>query len=106
VSFAEKLLYCNSCKKNFIFSIEEQEFHSYQGYPNDPAFCPSCRRSRKSRTVTNVEENANSRLQMYPVVCTQCRRTIRVPFQPRQGKPVVCSDCQMKIKASKSMRSY
>ncbi len=48
MSFAQKLLYCNNCKKNFIFTIEEQERRSSQGYPNDPLTCPTCRRARKT----------------------------------------------------------
>jgi hypothetical protein len=48
MSFAEKILDCVNCKKHFTFSIKEQEFRSYRGYPNEPANCPSCRQARKT----------------------------------------------------------
>jgi hypothetical protein len=57
MSFAQKLLYCNNCKKNFIFTIEEQERRSSQGYPNDPLTCPTCRRARK--TYSSKQTNAD-----------------------------------------------
>ena len=47
MSFAEKLLYCIDCKKSFTFTVEEQEFHSNQGFPNNPERCRPCRKARK-----------------------------------------------------------
>jgi hypothetical protein len=48
MSFAEKLLYCIDCKKSFTFTVEEQEFHSNRGFPNNPERCRPCRKARKS----------------------------------------------------------
>jgi hypothetical protein len=59
MSFAEKLLYCIDCKKPFTFTIEEQEFHSLRGFPNDPARCPACRKGRKTYRPSN-EDNARA----------------------------------------------
>ena len=53
MSFAEKLLYCIDCKKSFTFTIEEQEFHSNRGFPNDPERCPPCRKARKTYSPSN-----------------------------------------------------
>jgi CxxC-x17-CxxC domain-containing protein len=107
VSFAEKKLYCNNCKNNFVFTVEEQEFRSSRGYPNDPAYCLLCRQARKNKVSahTNADEDSNSRWQMFPVACTQCGKSVRVPFQPRPGKPVYCSDCQIKIRTVRSNQS-
>ncbi|MBN1190282.1 MAG: zinc-ribbon domain containing protein [Dehalococcoidales bacterium] len=103
MSFTEKLLYCNNCKKSFTFTVEEQQYRSSQGYPNDPINCPTCRRARNNRAFThaNEDEDCNSRRQMFPVVCTQCGKAVRVPFQPRPGKPVYCSNCQMKTRVGR-----
>jgi len=47
MSFVEKLLYCIDCKKSFTYTVEEQEFHSNRGFPNEPERCPPCRKARK-----------------------------------------------------------
>jgi hypothetical protein len=51
MSFAEKLLNCVNCKKNFTFTVEEQEFHSSRGFPNDPGLCRPCRQARKTSST-------------------------------------------------------
>jgi hypothetical protein len=53
MSFAEKILYCVNCKKHFTFTVEEQEFRSYRGFPNEPVRCPSCRQARKTYSPSN-----------------------------------------------------
>jgi CxxC-x17-CxxC domain-containing protein len=100
MSFAEKLLQCNNCKKNFTFTVESQQNRSSQGYPNDPVMCPACRRARKtySSKETSTDGVFNPNRQMFPVTCTQCGKAVRVPFQPHPGKPVYCSECQMKTR--------
>ena len=103
MSFTEKLLRCNNCKKDFAFTVASQEFRSSQGYPNDPANCPACRRARKtvSSKQMNADGDLNSDRQMFPVNCTQCGKAIRVPFQPHPGKPLYCGACQMKTRVSR-----
>lgn len=51
MSFAEKVLHCVNCKKIFTFTIEEQEFRSGRGFPNEPERCLSCRQARKTRPL-------------------------------------------------------
>jgi hypothetical protein len=51
MSFAEKLLYCINCKKNFTFTVKEQESRSSRGYPNDPWRCLPCRQARKPQST-------------------------------------------------------
>jgi hypothetical protein len=50
MSFAEKSLGCIDCKKVFTFSVEEQEFRSYRGFPNEPVRCAPCRIARKNHS--------------------------------------------------------
>jgi hypothetical protein len=49
MSFAEVTLNCNSCSKNFIFTVIEHDLRASKGYPNEPLLCPSCRQARNSR---------------------------------------------------------
>jgi CxxC-x17-CxxC domain-containing protein len=103
MSFAEKLLHCYTCKKSFTFKVADQEFRHSQGYPNDPVNCPACRKARKtfSSKLENGDGDSKSNRQMFPVTCTLCRRAVRVPFEPRPGKPVYCVDCQMKTRVGR-----
>jgi hypothetical protein len=59
MGFAEKLLYCIDCKKRFTFTVEEQEFHSNRGFPNDPSRCTPCRKARKNHIPSN-EDNVRT----------------------------------------------
>jgi hypothetical protein len=61
MSFTEKFLKCINCKKDFTFTVEEQEFRSFRGFPNEPERCAPCRKARKpssslieNSTRTNV----------------------------------------------------
>jgi CxxC-x17-CxxC domain-containing protein len=103
MSFAQKLLHCNNCKKSFTFTVENQELRSSQGYPNDPVNCPSCRRARRpfSSKLENGNGDSRPNRQMFPVTCTLCRKAVRVPFEPRPGKPIYCIDCQMKTRVGR-----
>lgn len=59
MSFAEKTLGCIDCKKPFTFTIEEQEFRSNRGFPNEPVRCPACRQARKTHS-TLIDNNSSS----------------------------------------------
>jgi CxxC-x17-CxxC domain-containing protein len=103
LSFNEKLLRCNTCKKDFTFTVSDQEYRSSQGYPNDPASCPTCRRARKTygSKTANADGDFNPNQRMFPVTCTQCGKAVRVTFQPRSGQSVSCVECQMKTRSSR-----
>jgi hypothetical protein len=62
MSFAEKLLDCVECKKHFTFTIEEQEFRSNRGFPNEPVRCPPCRVARKNHSPL-IENNTRTTAQ-------------------------------------------
>lgn len=87
MQFTEKTLYCHNCKKPFVFMVEAQEYRSFEGYPNEPTNCFTCRRAGKTMISDKAEvrEEYNSSRQMYPVTCTQCGKAVRVPFQPHSG---------------------
>jgi CxxC-x17-CxxC domain-containing protein len=103
MAYTDKLLQCIDCHKTFTFSIAEQEFHASRGFPNMPNRCPPCRQTKKSRNTQdeNASEDFDSRKQRFPVVCSSCGKSTRVPFEPRHNEPVYCSDCYVKIRAGK-----
>jgi CxxC-x17-CxxC domain-containing protein len=103
MSFAVKSLQCVDCKKDFIFSIEEQQLHASHGFVNAPGRCPPCRQTKKSGRIQNEDasEDYNTRRPMFAVTCAQCGKATRVPFQPRQDKSVYCSDCYIKSRVGK-----
>jgi CxxC-x17-CxxC domain-containing protein len=105
MGFAEKLLYCIECKKSFIFTVEEQEYHASLGFPNEPGRCLSCRRARKVGIANkkNTDEDHNLRQTVFPVTCTQCGKATHVRFQPDKGEPVYCSNCYIRTQKGKSL---
>jgi hypothetical protein len=48
MSLTEKVLKCINCRKQFTFTVAQQEFQISRGYPNNPGLCPACRRARKT----------------------------------------------------------
>ena len=59
MSFKDKTLHCIECKKDYIYTIANQEFQISKGYPNDPVRCPACRRARKNPN-TQYEDGART----------------------------------------------
>lgn len=81
---------CVQCKEIFIFAEKEQQIF-YQRNLAQPQRCPKCR----SKKVA-MSENAPTR---YEIVCDNCGKHDRVPFQPKVGRQVLCKEC---FQASKS----
>ncbi len=40
-------------------------------------------------------------IKMYPAVCSACKKSTEVPFEPAKGRPVYCTDCLAKVQAGK-----
>lgn len=83
--YEDKTLVCKDCGKEFIFSAGEQEFYAEKGFQNEPLRCKDCRQARKNSIRNNKE--------MYEIVCANCGKVDKVPFEPRHDKPVYCSEC-------------
>ena len=103
MSFAEKSLSCIDCKKNFTFTVDEQKFHASRGFINQPERCPSCRQTKRNERTReqNASEDYSPRRPMFPVACTKCGKSTRVPFQPRRNEPVYCGDCYVRTRVGK-----
>ena len=93
VSYADKVLVCRGCSRDFVFTAGEQEFFQLKGLVNEPGRCPECRALRREgRSVARART-------MHQVVCAVCGTTTEVPFLPTQGRPVYCQDCFQQIRA-------
>jgi len=57
----DKTLVCQDCKKEFVFTVGEQEFYKAKGFDNEPKRCKACRDKRKAqRRPANKETEAPS----------------------------------------------
>jgi CxxC-x17-CxxC domain-containing protein len=81
---------CIQCKEIFLFSEKEQETY-YRRNMMQPQRCPKCR-SKKAA----LKEDAPARFEM---VCDNCGKHDRVPFQPKVGRSVLCKECFQASKA-------
>jgi len=100
MSFQGESIQCCDCGATFTFSAGEKEAFVSKGYDNAPKRCPLCRQARKTRQYDDSANgykkdsyNYRPRRQMFPAVCTECGRNIRVPFEPYGDLPVYCGDC-------------
>src|SRR5258708_26410345 len=100
MEFTDRVLKCNDCGAEFVFTAGEQLFFHDKQFKNDPKRCKLCKAKRGglgrstsagggaalplSRTETRTE-------------CSACGVEMTVPFKPTQGRPVLCRSCfQMK----------
>ena len=105
MSFEDKNLTCVECNTTFVFSADDQSFHSQKGY-TDPKRCTSCRAARRSGGSSYGGGNSygGGQREMHPAVCAECNKDTEVPFLPTGDRPVYCSDCFSKRPAQTSQR--
>jgi CxxC-x17-CxxC domain-containing protein len=92
--YADKVLICRECGKEFIFTAGEQAFYAEKGFMNEPTRCKECRAKRKPQLG-----GGNEGRRMYQAICADCGKVCEVPFEPRGDRPVYCSDCFEKHRA-------
>ena len=85
---------CVQCKEIFLFTEKEQEMFYQRNMP-PPQRCANCR-SKKAA----AGENAPSR---FEIICDNCGKHDRAPFQPKVGRTVLCKECHQ---ASKSRLKF
>lgn len=107
MGFQDKELQCADCGATFTFSVEEQEQFASRGYTNEPRRCLPCRDARKASRGNGGNSSGNrsrsygAPREMFPVVCAECGKETKVPFEPRSGRPVYCSDCYNKVRPAR-----
>jgi len=105
VTYEDRTLTCVECSSEFVFSVDDQQYHAEKGYENDPKRCPSCRQTRRDRGGGGGGGGGyGGPRQMYDAVCASCGSACQVPFQPTQDRPVYCSDCFSKDKPTRPRR--
>ena len=97
MSFEDRTLTCEDCGQPFTFSADDQAFHAEKGFTNDPKRCTSCREVRRNERNGGYSQGPR---EMFSVVCAECGKDAKVPFQPRGDRPVYCSYCFSKQRSS------
>ncbi len=85
MELTDKVLKCNDCGGEFVFTAGEQLFFHQQQFRNDPKRCKPCKAKRASGTPRARPETRTT--------CSQCGAETTVPFLPTQGRPVLCRLC-------------
>lgn len=88
---------CIQCKEKFLFTEKEQEIFYQRNQPS-PQRCEKCRSKKAVKS-----ENSADRSDRFEIVCDNCGRHDRVPFQPKVGRTVMCRECH---EASRSRARY
>ncbi|MEE8168372.1 MAG: CxxC-x17-CxxC domain-containing protein [Candidatus Hydrothermarchaeales archaeon] len=94
MEYAEKVLVCEDCEEEFVFSAEEQEFFTEKGFQT-PKRCKPCRSKRKER---RGGRGFGGPREMHKVTCSECGQETEVPFKPTGDRPVYCRECYQKRK--------
>ena len=111
VSYQDRTLTCVECNSSFLFSADDQRYHSEKGY-TEPKRCPACRVNRRQQRTTGGGDMggggfgggssaaASGPRRMYPATCGECGQPTEVPFLPRGDRPVYCNNCFQKRRRS------
>jgi len=92
-SGGDRMITCQSCGGEFLFSEHEQRFFAEMGFVT-PRYCPACRKARK-RNGTNRSREWK---EFYEVTCDRCGAQTTVPFKPVHGRPVYCKTCLQEVR--------
>ena len=85
--FEDKILVCQDCGEEFVFTAGEQEFYHEKGFENEPKRCKDCRQNRRNNSGNRAPR------EMFTAVCAECGAETEVPFKPVEGRPVFCLEC-------------
>ena len=88
MEYTDRVLKCNGCGADFVFTAGEQLFFHDKQFKNDPKHCKQCK-AKRARGGPRVRSETRT-------VCSQCGAETTVPFKPTQGRPVLCRSCFQK----------
>jgi CxxC-x17-CxxC domain-containing protein len=88
MEFNDRVLKCNDCGAEFVFTAGEQLFFHDKQFKNDPKHCKQCK-AKRVRGGPRVRSETRT-------TCSECGAETTVPFKPTQGRPVLCRSCFQK----------
>jgi len=88
MEFTDRILKCNDCGAEFVFTAGEQLFFHDKQFKNDTKHCKLCKAKRGSGGARVRPETRTA--------CSECGAETTVPFKPTQGRPVLCRSCFQK----------
>jgi CxxC-x17-CxxC domain-containing protein len=97
MEFQDRVLRCNDCGSDFVWTGGEQAFFADKQFTNEPKRCRACKAKRGPRQAaghTQPHERVETRS-----ACSACGKDTTVPFRPTQGRPVYCRECFQQRKA-------
>ena len=92
MEFIDRVLKCNDCGADFVFTAGEQLFFHDKQFKNDPKHCKQCK-AKRVRGGPRVRSETRT-------TCSECNTETTVPFKPTQGRPVLCRSCFQKQPAN------
>lgn len=93
MQFVDRLLTCQDCGNEFIFTAGEQLFFFDKQFKNDPKRCKPCKSRRAGLAAGNGPAAAGISRTETRTHCSECGIETTVPFKPTQGRPVLCRQC-------------
>ena len=102
MEFIDRVLKCNDCGADFVFTAGEQLFFHDKQFKNDPKHCKHCKQCKAKRVRGGPRVRSETR-----TTCSECGEETTVPFKPTQGRPVLCRSCFQKqnVKASSAVEA-
>jgi CxxC-x17-CxxC domain-containing protein len=97
MDYYDKILTCEECSSEFVFTAGEQEFYASRNFQNEPKRCKDCREARHATRPRRFQSEPSIQT---PIVCSQCGKDSTVPFRPRKGRRVYCPGCLEQRRAS------
>lgn len=92
MEFQDRMLKCNDCGADFVFTAGEQLFFHDKQFRNEPKRCKACKSKRVSVLGAPSNGHGPSKVETR-TVCSHCGKETTVPFRPSQGRPVFCREC-------------
>jgi len=93
MQFVDRLLTCQDCGNEFIFTAGEQLFFFDKQFKNDPKRCKPCKSRRAGLAAGHGPAAAGISRTETRTHCSECGIETTVPFKPTQGRPVLCRQC-------------
>lgn len=101
----DKIIHCNDCGQDFIWTGGEQLFFRDKGLQNPPKRCKACKQAKNERLAAISAAQAAGIKQKIEVAvhCAGCGSYTTVPFYPSQGRPVFCRSCFLEMKSAETV---